>query len=153
MRVCVHAVHVVFDKGMCTRSHMVFGEVSCMHVSCGLWWGYVYMQFMWSLMRLCVHVVHVFFDEDMCTCSSCGLWWGHMYAVHVVFDEGMCMHSHIVFDEVLCIHLPCGLWWGHVYMQFMWSLMRTCVHALHVVFANQHMLLRSKKRSVCIVWS
>ena len=32
-----------------------------------------------------------------------------MYAVHVVFDEGMCMHSHIVFDEVLCIHLPCGL--------------------------------------------
>ena len=32
-------------------------------------------------------------------------------------------------------------------MQFMWSLMRTCVHAVHVVFDNRHeMLLRSKKK-------
>ena len=36
MRVCVRAVHVVFAEGMCTCSHMVFGEVLCRHVSCHL---------------------------------------------------------------------------------------------------------------------
>ena len=44
-----------------------------------------------------------------------------MYAVHVAFDEGMCMQFmwplmracvytfHVVFDEGMCMHLPCGL--------------------------------------------